>query len=139
MIYFGREDAQMLGHMAETASDRIAEAPGEYEENDRAVVSAVDLMHRAGSSLVITGQPMDADLRAQMMAHIVSAELDNWVADSSQRLIYRAGRALDQKVHLPVADTKDCGAEQHWHVLIHDWCAGIYVVRCVTCQRMYRS
>lgn len=71
-----------------------------------------------------------------VMHDIIQAELANWVPGASQRLIHRAGSALDHPMPEPQAN--DCGAEPGWHALVADWAAGIYVMRCVTCARLYR-
>lgn len=90
-----------------------------------------------GPAFVVTGVELDDKAAREMFLRILGAELDNWVPDASQRLLYRAGRALG--IHHPVmpTDNPDCGAEPGWHALTSDWVAGVFVRRCVTCSRLY--
>lgn len=139
MIHFNREGTQMLQHTVSVMRDRMASEDG-YGDPDREAVSNLRNMScYDGSMVVLTGEPLDKADAEQLLRHVVNAELDHWIPDASQRLLYRAARALDMKAYPPLASAKDCGAEPHWHALINDWFAGIYVVRCVTCQRMYRA
>jgi hypothetical protein len=141
MLYFNREEAQMLTHTAEVMGDRVSVDLGYTPENDLTldrIGQIGNAMKRSQSgALVITGEDISHRDAALVFAAVVQAELNHWIPNASQRLIHRAGHALGVRHPVMLSDNKDCGSEPGWHALIADWVAGIYVRRCVTCCRLY--
>lgn len=142
MIHFTQGDAQMLNHTVDVIGDRMHHEDG-YTDQDRATVTKLDKLAKAGAAVVITGaeladEPHDADPQVrQMFQDIVKAELAHWVPGASQRLIYRAGLVLG--VHQPMPRRDDCGPERINHALVSYWVAGLYLHRCSTCFRLFEA
>lgn len=140
MLVFSKEEMQMVGHAAEVMDDRISNEPDEYNDADATSTAKLDAMSRAKTvALVVTGAEMDSASARHLMGQIVNAEMDHWVPGASQRLLYRASRALGvstASIHLYTEP--DCGSKTA-HALVTDWVADIYVVRCVVCGRLDRA
>jgi len=73
-----------------------------------------------------------------MYRDVVRAEIANWVPEASQRLIQRVSRIVGAPV-VPDATEADHGSNPGDHALMSDWVAGIYVLRCSTCQRLFKA
>lgn len=142
MIHFdGTEETQlMLRHTANEMRDSILSTGG-YTEEDDAVVDKIETMGQSGSSLVLTGAEMTAHEMDALMRKVIRAEVDNWVADTSQRLLHRAFLALGYRYgaeHI-LTESPDCGAEFSWHALVREWLLGDTYMRCVTCGHLYKD
>lgn len=133
MLYLGREDKQMLLHVDEVIGDRLC-GDDSYEAGDRA--TADKLSRLTPPAVLLTGDEMtEADAHA-LLRRVVNAELDQWVPGASQRLIYRASRALGFAA--AEARRADCGPELVDHATITQWVAGLYLRQCVGCSRLFR-
>lgn len=142
MIHFNgtAETKQMLRHVEEVMGDRMDD--GTYEPEDHAVVDGIGQMGKAPAScLVLTGAEMSPAELDDLMRRIIHAEVDNWVADASQRLLHRAFAALGYRYGAEriLTDQPDCGAEASWHALVRDWLIGETYMRCVTCGHLYKD
>ncbi|AKA61699.1 hypothetical protein SEA_YDN12_32 [Streptomyces phage YDN12] len=133
MIYFRREDAQMLKHVDEVIGDRL-HGDDSYEPEDRDTAAKLGLL--VPPALVITGAELTEAQRHVLLRRIVNAELDEWVPGASQRLIFRASRALGFAA--AEARRADCGPELKDHATITQWVAGLYLRQCVGCVRLFR-
>ncbi|AKA61769.1 hypothetical protein AVT62_gp31 [Streptomyces phage TP1604] len=134
MIYFGREDAQMLKHVNEVIGDRLS-GDDTYEAENRTTADKLGLL--TPPAVLLTGDEMtEADAHA-LLRRVVNAELDQWVPGASQRLIFRASRALGFAA--AEARRADCGAELKDHATITQWVAGLYLRQCVGCARLFRA
>lgn len=141
MIVFGPEDALMLHHIAhDVLPDRLAYDSG-YTDQDRKTVAKLQQMaDQHETAVVLSGADLtdehgtDAEARA-LFQQIVQAELDHWVPNASQRLLYRAGMVLG--VPQPQPRREDCGPARSAHALVHDWVASRYLLRCATCLRLF--
>lgn len=139
MLHFTPEDRQMLDHVTDVVGDRMHHEDG-YTEQDAATVGKLDRLAKSvgavsGSAVVLTGEEiMEADARRHLAA-VVRLELKHWVPGASQRLIYRAANALGFKQPYPLRD--DCGPDAASHSLHADWVAGMYLMRCASCLRLY--
>lgn len=138
MIAFtGSNAKQMLAHTADVMVDRVNGEDG-YTHGDRMVVDAIDHMGRAETSVVVlTGEECAEDEAKGLLRQIVEAELRTWVPGASQRLIYRAANALGFKQPWPVAE--DHGPNPGSHALFADHVAGLHVMRCATCMRLFKA
>ena len=138
MILFTDKDAQMLNHVVDVIGDRMHHEDG-YTEQDEATVKKLDELAKSPcTAVVILGDEVDAEAR-QMFQAIVQAELRHWVPGASQRLLYRAGRALGIGQPNPAQGRPDCGPDRADHALISDWVAGLYLLRCSSCFRLYEG
>lgn len=84
----------------------------------------------------ITEADLDQEAH-EMFRQIVAAELDNWVPNASQRLLYRSGGIVGINQPDPSKGRPDCGPEREQHCLISDWVAGLFLMRCSSCFRLY--
>jgi hypothetical protein len=133
MLYLGREDAQMLSHVDEVIGDRLS---GDDTYEPDAVATADKLSGLTPPALLLTGDEMtEADTHA-LLRRVVNAELDHWVPGASQRLIYRASRALGFQAAEP--RRADCGDQLVNHATVTQWVAGLYLRQCVGCARLFR-
>lgn len=73
---------------------------------------------------------------SMLLQSVVLAEMDHWVAGSSQKLICRAAELLDHDLGLPMS-APDHGPNPGDHALCADWVCGVYVQRCVTCAHLF--
>ena len=138
MIYFGRGETQMLDHMQDTMCDRIACNSDEYEPEDSNTVEKIARMSLAKTGqLVITGELLDDAARQALFRQVVEAELDAWVPNASQRLLYRAARALDRFGREP--RELDHGDEPGMHALFRNYVGQVWVMQCSTCDRLFRA
>lgn len=134
MLYLGREDTQMLKHVDEVIGDRLS-GDGTYDDQDHATADKLGLL--TPPAVLLTGDEMtEADAHA-LLRRVVSAELDQWVPGASQRLIYRAARALGF-TH-PEPRRTDCGDEVASHATVTQWVAGLYLRQCVGCARLFHA
>lgn len=137
MLHIGHDERGMIEHAHETMNDRIMSEPTEFEDADTRAVLHLDVMGKAETSqLVVTGDEIDVDEARNLMRRVVIAEINNWVPNASQRLVWRASSALEHRVGFR-PDHLDCGDDRRQHYLVDEWAAGIFVRRCVTCQRLY--
>ncbi|QBZ73525.1 hypothetical protein SEA_MISCHIEF19_40 [Streptomyces phage Mischief19] len=136
MIAFtGPEAKQMLKHTAEVMGDRIHHESG-YTQGDSDVVTALDNIGRAPTSaVVLTGEECDDEAARALLREVIGAELRTWVPGASQRLIYRAANALGVRWVRPTAN--DHGPNAGDHPLVRDWIAGMPLLRCATCARLF--
>lgn len=133
MLYLGREDKQMLLHVDEVIGDRLS---GDDTYDADSVATADKLSGLTPPAVLLTGDEMtEADAHA-LLRRVVNAELDEWVPGASQRLIYRASRALGFSA--AEARRADCGPELVNHATITQWVAGLYLRQCVGCARLFR-
>lgn len=141
MIHFEgtAETNQMLRHIDEVMSDRLDDVS--YSDEDQTVVDRIGHMgQEPGSCLVLTGADLDARETDALMRKVIRAEVENWVADASQRLIHRAMLALEYHPGgYILTDQPDCGAEFSWHALVRFWLVGDTYMRCVTCGHLYKD
>lgn len=140
MIRWTNNDKAMLDHVVEVINDRMCEADG-YNDDDRATMAKLEELAKAGPALTVTGEQRDHPTELSLFEQIVTAELNNWVPGASQRLIFRASRALNVG-HYPdpaLAARTDCGPERGAHALAANWAGSLYVYRCATCFRLYRA
>lgn len=136
MIVFTERDRQMLRHIVDVVGDRMHHEDG-YTEQDRLTFMKVQDMSTAPATVVVvTGEEIDSEAR-QMFQAIVRAELAHWVPGASQRLLYRAGRIVGVDQPNPAKGEADCGPDRADHALISDWVAGLYLMRCSSCFRLY--
>lgn len=134
MQIFDRDDTQMISHTVDVMGDRISDG-NDYTEQDGNTITKLDELKTP--ALVVDGaEHTDYELRA-MLRRIVTAELDHWVPGASQRLIYRASRALGESFAKPRAE--DHGPNPEDHALTANWVAGLYLRQCATCQRLFRD
>lgn len=139
MIHWTEDDAQMLAHVVDIVNNRMAVKSG-YTDEDEATMAKLEALSKAGHALTVTGAQQGGDASRALFTDVVNAELDNWVPNASQRLLFRAGAALGQ--HHPDArptQNEDCGPERSAHALIPGWLASVYVHQCATCLRTYRA
>lgn len=139
MIYVKKDELPMMSHTAEVMHDRMCSEPDQWgPECSRAVDHIDDMGKSSTPMLVLTGEELDRNAANHLFHDVVKAELRNWVPDASQRLLSRAAAALGSYPGYPlITEQTDCGAEPHWHALVADWAAGIFVRRCITCARLY--
>lgn len=140
MIYFNGDECITLSHAAEVMGGRIAVEPDEYTSTDTAAVEKLNKAADTGHVLVITGAEMSWQDASAFYQQVVAAELDNWVPDASQRLIRRAGRVLGMvSAALSEQIEPDHGPAVSSHPVVGDYEAGVRILRCVTCHRMFRA
>lgn len=140
MIHWTQEDAQMLAHVVNMMNERITQYDGYTDENE-ATMAKLEELAKAGPALTVTGEQRDYPTELGLFEQIVTAELNNWVPGASQRLIFRASRALNVG-HYPdpaLAMRTDCSPERGAHALAANWAGSLYVYRCATCFRLYRA
>lgn len=134
MLHFTQDDSQMLNHVVDVIGDRMRHEDG-YTPQDDATVVKLDRLAKSGNAVVLTGaEILEADARRHLAA-VVRLELKHWVPGASQRLIYRAANALGLKQPYPTVD--DHGPDPASHPLVPDWVAGMYLMRCATCCRLF--
>lgn len=133
MLYMGRGDTQMLKHVDEVIGDRLC-GDDTYGEHERA--TADKLSKLAPPALLLTGDEMTEAETHALLRRVVEAELAAWVPGASQRLIYRAARALG--FSSPEPRRTDCGDEVASHATVTQWVAGLYLRQCVGCARLFR-
>lgn len=139
MIHWTEADSQMLVHVVDVIGDRMGSEDG-YTEQDEATMVKLKALSKMGPAVTVAGDDLDEDARKSLFTEVVNAELDNWIPNASQRLLFRAGAALGQ--HHPGAkptDAEDCGPSRAQHALILGWLASVYVHQCATCLRLYRA
>lgn len=137
MLHFTRDDQQMMNHVGDVVTDRMRHKDG-YTEQDEATVEKLDQLTNGldgTSAVVLTGDEQSESEARDLLAQVVRAELKHWVPGASQRLIYRAANAMGFKQPYPVRD--DCGEAAASHSLHADWVAGLYLMRCASCLRLY--
>lgn len=133
MLYLGREDTQMLKHVDEVIGDRLS-GDDTYEDEDHATADKLGKL--TPPALLLTGDELTEAGAHALLRRVVEAELDAWVPGASQRLIYRASRALGF-AHTEPRRT-DCGKELASHATVTRWVAGLYLRQCVGCSRLFR-
>lgn len=135
MIHFAHEDRQMLEHLSESRVGCLAD----YTDHDERVADKVGQVSKIETgSLVVTGEVLNEEKARHILSEVIEAELNHWIPGASQRLIYRASRALEMSARVPIT-WNDCGNEPHWHALVRDWIAGKTYMRCATCHRLYKG
>lgn len=137
MLHITRDDQQMMNHMVEVITDRMRHNDG-YTDQDDATVTKLDQLTNGldgTSAVVLTGDDQSEDEARSLLAQVVRAELKHWVPGASQRLIYRAANAMGFKQPYPTRP--DCGEAASAHSLVADWVAGMYLMRCASCLRLY--
>lgn len=139
MIYWTEADKQMLEHAAEVMGDRIHGEPDGYTDQDRATVAKLEELSKLGSAVTVCGNERARSEETNLFQSIVTAEMASWEPNASQRLLYRAGMALNFCQPDPAAGKPDCGDHPGDHALSPGWLVGIYVHRCATCFRVYRA
>ncbi len=136
MIYFGQDTGLMLNHTADVMGDRVCEENG-YEPEEEAVPRDLgalsDTMKSHGGALALTGEPLDSAAVRALFKRVVTAELANWVPGSSQRLIFRAGAALEIPAPAP-RDVPECHPDRH--VLANTWVGDVWLLHCAACGAM---
>lgn len=140
MIHWTNDDVQVLAHVAEVMTDRML-TEGGYTDEDRATMAKLEELAKAGPAVTVTGEAPDYQAELDLFQRVVSAELDNWVPNASQRLLHRASLALN-KGYIPnpaTASHGDCGPERGSHALVTAWAGSLYVYRCASCFRLYRA
>lgn len=140
MIHIRRDERQMIENAHDVMDDRITSEPDEYDDADTRAVLHLDVMAKTETGqLVVDGAELnDIDAR-RLMRQIVEAELDAWVPNASQRLLWRASWALGVPMNHSAPRDPDCGAEPSWHALTSAWVAGLFVRHCATCHRLFRD
>lgn len=139
MLHFTQDDQQMMNHVVDVVTDRMRHEDG-YTEQDDATMTKLDTLTNGldgTSAVVITGDECPKDEAALLFQDVVKAELKHWVPGASQRLLFRAGRALG--IEQPEPRNPDCGQLRSYHALVSDWVAGLYVQRCSSCARIYEA
>jgi hypothetical protein len=139
MLHFNQNDKVMINHISgDVMHDRMSESD-DYTQDDEATIAKLDRVASTGTtSAVFTGEELDPKGVISLMQSIVLAEAKNWVPGASQRLIRRAALALELPAP-PEPVSPDHGDSPGDHPLVADWTAGLYVLRCVTCERMFVS
>lgn len=129
---------QFLTWMVDLAHDAMCNRPDEFGSSDNLAFAYWRAQSKTGPEAMTAVQAAEtsSEETAAMLRHIVQAELDHWVPDASQRLIWRAGLLLGLPT-IPEPTRPDCGPKHISHPLIADWVAGIYVMRCVSCNRLF--
>lgn len=139
MIHFTQDDAQMLAHVVDVVGDRMHSEDG-YTDTDRATMTKLEALVKEGAAVVVSGKDGQANVvELNLFLKIVRAELDHWVPNASQRLLFRAGAALGVQQPDPSRMSADCGPDRHQHALVADWVSTMYVYRCASCVRLYRA
>jgi hypothetical protein len=133
MLYMGWEDKPMLDHVNEIIGDRLS---GGDTYNAASVATADKLTRLTPPALLLTGDEMTEAEAHALLRRVVNAELDQWVPGASQRLIYRASRALGFSAAEP--RRTDCGDKVASHATVTQWVAGLYLRQCVGCARLFR-
>lgn len=141
MIDWNHNDASVATYAAEYLTDQMLDNPNEWDNCDDISVKKLAQLG-ANRGLLVTGDVVTVDEAAALMKQVVLTEINSWVSDSSQRLIYRAARALSIDTpyfrFLGCTDDADHGPAPQDHALIQDWVCGIYTMRCATCGHLYR-
>ncbi len=139
MIHFTNDDAQMLAHVVDVMNERIA-VEGGYTEQNEATMTKLEALAKEGAAVVVSGREQSTIDSVALFSRIVKAELDHWVPDSSQRLLFRAGAALGIRQPDPSrAARSDCGPERADHATMADWVGTLYVHRCSSCLRLFKA
>lgn len=134
MIHLGYHDCVFISHVAEVVQDRIYEGNGYTSEDERAC-GKLEQIGRSGG-VVLTGDELSEDEATALLRRVVLAEMEHWVPNVSQRLIRRAFLALGR--HRAPAIVDDHGGKRTDHALVPDWVAGVYLMQCVTCRRLFQ-
>ena len=138
MIHWTTADAQMLAHVTDVMNERIA-VEGGYEEESKDTMVKLEELSTAGAAVTVTSEQQDYRAELGLFLQIVQAELDHWVPNASQRLLFRAGAALGVKQPDPARVRADCGAARADHATVPDWVSTLYVHRCINCARLFRA
>lgn len=138
MIVFTEADRQMLRHIAEVVGDRLHHEDG-YTDQDREVVDKIEQLSKLTTTIIVISGDVEKSNPYQAFQQIVRAELAHWVPDASQRLLFRAGRALGVPQPDPVTARPDCGPSARLHSLCSEWVAGVFLYRCTTCFRLFEA
>jgi hypothetical protein len=136
VLHIGYRDRDFLCHTGEVMQDMVLGHDG-YTPDDEAALGKVQQIGKGGTALVVTGEDLDVKQLTEIMREVISAELAHWVPDASQRLIWRAARALGFEP-TPRPGYVDCGAERIDHPLVPAWEYGLYLMRCSACARLFR-
>ena len=136
MLHIGYRDRDFLSHTGEVMQDLLYGRDG-YTPGDEAALGKVQQLGKGNAALVVTGEDLDVKQLTEIMREVISAELAHWVPDASQRLIWRAARALGFEP-TPRPGYVDCGAERIDHPLVPAWEYGLYLMRCSACARLFR-
>lgn len=135
MIVFNANDSRMAPLASELLQDHCLECYNEYDEDDLKSAKKLGKLRRG---LLITGDAQTHDEAEALLRKVVMSEMENWVADASQRLINRACGALGFMDLLDSDFTPDHGGNPGDHALVQDWVMGIFVLRCCTCARLFK-
>lgn len=136
MFVWTEEDATFMKHVQEVMGDRMSYENG-YTDEDRGSLAKLETLADPAARVVIVNKgTQPRDLATMQLQDIVRAEIRNWIPNASQRLIRRASVMLDLPC-MPVPITEDHGPDRAEHALIPDWVGGLYLMRCVTCNRVF--
>ena len=138
MIHWTNDNAQLLTHVVDVMNERIA-VEGGYADGDRDTMTKLEELSTAGAAVPVTSEQQDYRAELGLFLQIVQAELDHWVPNASQRLLFRAGAALGVKQPDPARVRADCGAARADHATVPDWVSTLYVHRCINCARLFRA
>jgi hypothetical protein len=138
MIHWTADDTQFLDHMTDVMGDRLCSESG-YTEQDEATMTKLKELAKAGAAVTVTSEQQDYRAELGLFLQIVQAELDHWVPNASQRLLFRAGAALGVKQPDPARVRADCGSGRADHATVPDWVSTLYVHRCINCARLFRA
>lgn len=135
-------DHQMMNHVVDVIGDRMHHEDG-YTTQDGDTVTKLDgftkqLADEGAKVLVVDlNHTPHRDEAFLALQEVVRLELKHWVPDASQRLIRRASNVLGFPV-TTAPTAKDHGLDRVDHALFPDWTAGLYVLKCATCHRLFQ-
>lgn len=135
MISFNINDGHMATRASEVMQDLYLEGEGDFTRDDYDSAKKLGQLRRG---LLVTGDEQTQVESEALLKEVVAAELERWVPDASQRLINRASGALGFAGLLDPVLAADHGDNPRDHALSQDWVCGIFVLRCVTCARLFK-
>ena len=138
MIHWTTADALMLAHVVSEMNEHVM-YDGDFTDKDRATMAKLEELSKAGAAVTVTSEQQDYRAELGLFLQIVQAELDHWVPNASQRLLFRAGAALGVKQPDPARVRADCGAARADHATVPDWVSTLYVHRCINCAHLFRA
>ena len=137
MINITVNDAHTAQRGTEWLEDAAEDRHSGYDftREDRDSIKKLSKMQRG---LLVTGDEQTEEEAEALLREVLSSEMDHWVPNASQRLINRAALILAGSHLLDPILEMDHGHNPGDHALTQDWVCGIFVLRCVTCARLFK-
>lgn len=143
MILWTENDRRFVRHAHEVVREVAMANPSEYTDADDAAIDKLSELGNGvgngGPVLLVSGQPLSEARRWSLFSAVVAQNLDHWVADASQRLLFRAALVLELDGEYGARTEDDHGDNPDDHALVSDWVGNHYVQRCATCARLFRA